>query len=152
MTKTFLYGLVLSTSLLGLNASAGYAADNACIILGGTALANATDDTHFIASLSGAFASAKAEVTTQTKTETGLALTMEHYFFEDRGGMLRTEDVAILTNVEGRENVYMIEIKYDIHETSGAFEGYSGSFQSFGLFDLNKGQVVLRYKGEICKS
>ena len=76
---------------------------------------------------------------------------MEHYFFNDKGGLLRTNDKAILTDVAGNPNLYMLEISYEIKESSGFFEGYNGGFQSAGLIDLNKGKVVLRYNGEICK-
>ena len=69
----------------------------------------------------------------------------------DTGGLLRTLDVATLTTVKTKENVYMLEIKYDIKDASGNFEGYGGEFQSAGLIDLNTGKVVLRYTGEICK-
>lgn len=152
MFKKLLYGLIITFSLVNMNASNAVAADNSCIVLGGTALANAVDSTHLIASLSGAFAGgAKAEILAETKTPTGLSLKMEHFFFSEKGGLLRTKDVATLTNVQGRENIYMLEINYDIQDSAGAFEGYGGSFQSFGLFDLNKGQAAIRYKGEICK-
>ncbi len=152
MFKKLIFSLIIATSLIGGQVNSAEAKENSCLILGGTALANVIDPTHLIASLSGAFAGgAKAEILSETKTATGLTLEMEHYFFTEKGGLLRTRDIATLTNVQGRKNIFMLEINYIIKESSGAFKDYSGEFQSFGLFDLNKGQAVIRYKGEICK-
>ena len=152
MFKKLLFSFIIATSLFGGHINTAEAEENSCVILGGTALANAIDPTHLIASLSGAFAGgAKAEILSETKIATGLSLEMEHYFFTEKGGLLRTRDIATLTNVQGRKNIFMLEINYTIEESSGAFEGFDGKFQSFGLFDLNKGQAVIRYKGQICK-
>lgn len=152
MFTKLILGLIIAASLFSGHINTAEAKEESCLILGGTALANVIDPTHLIASLSGAFAGgAKAEILSETKTPTGLSLEMEHYFFTEKGGMLRTRDIATLTNVQGRKNIFMLEINYTIEDSSGAFEDYSGEFQSFGLFDLNKGQAVIRYKGVICK-
>ena len=152
MLKKLLSATIVTATLAGTFASGVQADDNSCITLGGTAQANMVDQTHLIASMSGVFAgAAKAEILSQSETDTGLSLELEHFFFNDRGGLLRTNDTAILTEVTGREDIYMIEFTYQIVEASGAYEGFAGNFQSFGLFDLDKGQAVIRYKGEICK-
>jgi len=152
MLKKLLSATIVTAALVGTYTSSAQAAGNSCITLGGTAQANMVDQTHLIAAMSGEFAgAAKAEILSQTTTDTGLSLELEHFFFNDRGGLLRTNDTAVLTAVTGRENVYMIEFTYEIVEASGAYEGYNGSFQSYGLFDLEKGQAVIRYNGEICK-
>lgn len=152
MLKKLFYGLIVSTGLVIGDHSSAQAAEQVCIDLGGTGLANAVDDTHLIASLSGSFAGgARAEILASKVTETGLSMHMEHYFFNDKGGLLRTNDIATLTAVPGRDNVHMLEINYEIMASSGSYDDYEGRFQSFGLIDLDKGQVVLRYQGKICK-
>jgi len=144
--------LFISAVMLGTVSFNAMATETQCMSLGGTGMANAIDATHLIASLTGSFqGGARAEILKELKTQNGLILDMEHYFFTHKGGLLRTRDKATLTNVAGRPNVYMLEISYEIQESSGAFDGYKGGFSSAGLLDLNIGEVVLRYNGEICK-
>ena len=126
-------------------------AKNQCVAVGGMGLAEAIDETHLVASLSGTMAGARAKILAQTTTETGLILDMEHYFISDENGLLKTRDKATLTTVPGKEQTYMIEIEYKVVESKGIYEGYAGNFHSYGLIKLAKGQVILRYKGEICK-
>jgi hypothetical protein len=45
----------------------------------------------------------------------------------------------------------MLEINYTVVDSKGVYAGYKGEFHSFGLMKLGKGQVILRYKGELCK-
>lgn len=122
-----------------------------CMEIGGTAMGNAINDTELVAALTGSFSGARAEILSQTPTKTGLKLDFEHYFVNPKGGMIHTKDKATMTNVEGRKGLYMLEIKYNIVESSGALAGYKGSFNSYGLIDMNKGKVALRYEGELCK-
>lgn len=152
-TMTNIYPRTLiALSLLFTGSVGAQAAEPQCLVLGGSAIAQAISKTSLIASLSGSFAGgARAEIRAETKTDTGMVLEMEHHFYNSTGGLLNTKDKAILTTVEGRENIYMLEIRYEIDNASGSYEGYNGDFNSYGLIDLNQGTVVLRYKGEICK-
>ena len=122
-----------------------------CVPIGGTALANGVNETSFVAALSGDMTGARAEVTKQVKTESGLLLDMEHFFVNDKGGMLQTKDKAILTKVVGKKGTYMIEIDYKVVNAFGTLEGYTGSFSSYGVIKLNEGKVILRYQGKLCK-
>jgi len=47
----------------------------------------------------------------------------------------------------------MIEITYHVKEdsTSGQLKGYAGTFNSYGLVDMENFEGVIRYSGEICK-
>ncbi len=140
------------TGLILANSISAMADDKQCMTVGGTGFAQALNETNLVASVTGSFAGgARAVVTSQQKTPTGLILGMEHSFFNDRGGLLNTKDTATLTDVSGRENIYMLEISYDIQTASGAFAGFEGGFNSAGLIDFNIGKVVLQYSGEICK-
>lgn len=127
------------------------AAGNHCMPIGGTALAEAIDESSFVAEMSGAFASANAKVTHQEKTDTGLVLDIEHTFLGDKGGLLKTSDKAVLTAVPGKNQTYMIEIAYNVIDARGAYSGYKGTFNSFGLIKLSEGKIVIRYSGELCK-
>lgn len=71
--------------------------------------------------------------------------------YQERNGLIRTRDKATLTSIPGKDNTYMLEIAYKVMDSRGTYAGYSGGFNSFGLIDLAKGQVILRYQGEICK-
>jgi hypothetical protein len=142
--------LLAFTIFYGSSPSAA-AALNSCMDIGGMALAEMVDDTNAVAAIAGSFTGARAIITSQEKTETGLKLGMEHHFISDNNGMIKTKDVATLTAVSGKENVYLLEIDYEIEEAKGKFKDYSGSFHSFGAIKLDQGKIVLRYKGEICK-
>lgn len=152
MLKKISLGFLFSAGLLASSLSNAQAAGHSCLALGGTALANAVSETELVGALTGSFAGgARATITAQRETATGLSMDMEHSFLNDKGGLLNTKDVATLTSILGKDKTYMLEIKYDIQKASGRFEGYEGSFQSKGLIDLGAGTVVLRYNGEICK-
>lgn len=145
-------GLVLSGLLFWTSGVGAHAAHAECIAIGGTGMANALDESNLVASLSGALSGgAHARITAQKETATGLSLDLEHYFFTAEGGMLHTADVATLTAIPGKHKTYMLEIAYDVLESSGAFTGYKGHFRSFGLFDIGTGKAVVRYSGELCQ-
>ena len=145
-------GLALSVVLLGASSVSVHAASHDCKAIGGMALADAIDETNLVAALSGELGGgARAKITGQEETATGLSLDMEHYFINDKAGLLRTRDKATLTTVPGKHQTYMLEITYDVVEARGTYAGYKGRFRSFGLINLATGKVVLRYNGEICK-
>ena len=150
MRKLTLKSIFLTTILGSLSVNA-YSADKQCMPIGGTGLAEAIDETHLVAALSGDMTGATAEITGQIKTETGLILDMEHHFMSNKNGLLKTKDKATLTAVPGKDQTYMLEINYTVVDSKGIYTDYRGEFHSFGLIKLGKGQVILRYKGEICK-
>ena len=146
-----IYKSLLSTALLVTLSLNAYSADKECVSIGGMGLAEAIDETHLVAAMSGDMTGANAEITGQKKTETGLILDMEHHFMSNKNGLLKTKDKAILTAVPGKDQTYMLEINYTVVDSRGIYADYRGEFQSFGLIKLGKGQVILRYKGELCK-
>ena len=148
MQKNNMKKMMLAVSLL-MGASSAYAGQ--CMEIGGTAMANSVSETRLVAALTGSFSGASAEILKQTKIDTGLVLDLEHYFVNGKGGMIQTRDKGTLTEIVGKKGIYMLEIDYDIVKSQGALEGYKGSFKSYGLIDLNKGKVALRYEGELCK-
>lgn len=144
---------IFSTTLTALLTMAAPATAPAqCIDLGGTGLANAINDTGFVASLDGRLSGgARASVAGQRQTAAGLELDMRHFFFTDEGGLLETQDVATLTEIPARPGKFMLEIHYTIQKASGTFDGYSGEFKSRGLINFDEGSVVLKYSGKICR-
>jgi len=148
MKKTMFTLIAMIALIIG---ESPHAQAKECITVGGTALAQAISPTSFIASLDGTFNAARAEVTGQEETKTGLVLGMEHYFMSSENGFIKTNDKAVLTTVSGKDNVYFIEIDYNIVEAGGTLEGYSGKFHSFGGFKMDQGKIALRYRGEMCK-
>lgn len=142
---------ILSAALLTVLSSTGFSSTDQCREIGGMGLAEAIDETNLVAALSGDFTGARAEIISQKKTSTGLILEMEHFFINDKNGLIRTRDKAILTSVPGKEHTYMLEIAYKVIDSRGTYDGYRGGFNSFGLIKLGKGEVILRYQGEICK-
>lgn len=148
---TFKYQILFCAILAGAINLNALAADNQCMPIGGATIGEAIDETHLIATLSGSLAAANARITNQKKTDTGLVLDMEHDFISDKGGLLKTKDQAILTAVPGKDKTYMAEITYNVIDSKGAFAGYKGKFNSFGIIKLGEGQVIVRYSGELCK-
>lgn len=147
ITKTFKAVITLILILV----STGALAAKQCQEIGGMGLAEAIDETHLVAALSGDMAGANAKIINQKKTKTGLILDMEHNFISNKNGLLQTKDKAVLTKVLGKESTYMLEINYTIVDSRGIYKDYRGEFHSFGLIKLDEGKVILRYKGEICK-
>jgi len=149
--RKLIYKTIFSTMVLGSFSLNAYSADQQCIQIGGMGLAEAMDKTHLVAALSGDMTGANAEITGQKETEIGLILDMQHHFISNKNGLIKTKDKATLTAVPGKDQTYMIEINYTVVDSRGVYAGYRGEFHSFGLIKLEKGQVILRYKGELCK-
>ncbi|MGP1256436.1 MAG: hypothetical protein ACTS10_18595 [Kiloniellales bacterium] len=75
----------------------------------------------------------------------------KHMFVTADGSTIRTEDVSWAIPVEGSD--YLVGgAAYSVVEATGAFEGFTGTFHSWGTFAPHKGQAVLRYDGQICRS
>ncbi len=75
----------------------------------------------------------------------------EHMFVTQDGSTIRTEDVSWAVTVEGSD--YLVGgAAYTVVEATGAYEGFTGTFNSWGTFAPHKGQAILRYEGQICRS
>lgn len=157
MIKSNLLKTAAMLSLLSVGILNVQAEQAECMPIGGLGMPNFVPQPDgtitIVAPLTGSVANAAGKITAQRKTKTGLEMDMEHYFMNEKGGFMHTKDLGILTQVEGKENRYMIEITYDVQpdSTSGVLEGFKGQFNSYGLVDLNKLQGLIRYSGQICK-
>lgn len=156
MFKKLSHELII-TSVLCASIMSAAQADQNCMPIGGVGMPNFVPQQDgtitIIAPLTGSVASASGKITAQRKTPTGLEMDMQHYFMTEKGGFMHTKDRGILTKIPGKKDRYMIEITYQVQadSTSGALDGYSGKFNSFGLVDLAKLNGLIRYSGEICK-
>jgi hypothetical protein len=150
MMRRSIHGLALCTALLT-NGTA-QAADSNCVTIGGEALGqfynNAKD---VVAAMSGTWAAARGTVVSQKSTPTGLNLEMEHVFSTSDGGVVRTRDIAQLTAIPAKGDAYMLELSYTVVEAFGRLKGYSGTFNSYGLFRKDSGEALVRYFGQVCK-
>lgn len=146
--KTWIIGSMLLCALC----STANATNGRCIEIGGMGLAEAIDETHLVAALSGDMTGARATITGQREMPGELILDMEHFFITNRNGLIKTRDIATLTSVPGKDRTFMLEINYKVVESRGTYAGFTGEFHSFGLIKLAEGKVVLRYKGELCKA
>lgn len=75
-------------------------------------------------------------------------LDLEHYFIRNDGSMIHTRDTSVLTAVPGEERL-LAATTYNVARTTGAFEGMTGQFHSWGSIDPTTGQGVLRFHGAI---
>jgi hypothetical protein len=150
--KKLAYAITLSAGLIVASVTGAVAADKQCLPIGGEALGQFYNDgADVVAAMMGTWASARGTVKSQKKTATGLELAMEHVFTSSAGGVVRTRDVAELTEVPGKKDTYMLELAYTVVESLGNVKGYAGTFNSFGLLKLGTGEALVRYFGEICK-
>ncbi|MCU7806562.1 MAG: hypothetical protein KZQ73_01635 [Candidatus Thiodiazotropha sp. (ex Semelilucina semeliformis)] len=156
MLKKMIFGLIVAATAVGSSVSANEGGKKSCMTIGGIGMGNflpQTDGTtKIVALLTGSFAVASGVIFAQRETATGLEMDLEHHFVAADGGYMHTKDMAILSKVAGKMDQYMIEITYDIQEatTAGSFEGYKGSFRSFGAVDLAGNKGLVRYSGNIC--
>jgi len=74
----------------------------------------------------------------------------EHVFITVDGATIKTKDVSWGIVVEGTD--YLVGgASYTVVEATGKYEGYKGTFRSWGAFSPAIGKAVLRYEGKICK-
>jgi hypothetical protein len=148
----FIYVLGLCAGLLATAVSNAQAAEKQCMPIGGEALGQFFNDgKDVVAAMSGTWTAARGTVKSQKKTATGLLLEMEHVFSTSDGGVVRTHDVAELTEVPGKKDTYMLELAYTVVESFGRLKDYTGTFNSFGLLKTASGEALVRYSGEVCK-
>jgi hypothetical protein len=75
-------------------------------------------------------------------------LEMEHTFIRKDGSTIQTRDQSVLTAIDG-ETRLLGATTYNVVKTTGAFEGMTGQFRSWGSVDPTSGQGVLRFWGAI---
>jgi hypothetical protein len=87
-------------------------------------------------------------IQSQTSDEQGvLHLVAEHAVTTVAGDALVTSDQATLTPVE--EGVVFVRQTQTLVKGTGKYAGASGVLEEIGVFDMAKGQGVLRYSGRI---
>jgi hypothetical protein len=117
--------------------------------VGGTFLINFVDETTVVAVLTGDLQGAvRGVIHSQTPDEQGvLHLTAEHAITTAAGDALVTSDQATLTPVQ--ERTFFMRQTQTLVKGTGKFAGASGALEEIGVFDMAKGQGVLRYSGRI---
>lgn len=117
--------------------------------IGGTANIRAIDETNFAVAMTGVF---DGGVYAKTVNNSELAdgkkhYELRHYFVTDDGSYIYTQDKSIHTPVE--KALYFARTEYTVVETGGKFAGLTGSFQSWGAIDYDRGVGVLRFEGQL---
>ena len=74
----------------------------------------------------------------------------EHMFVTEDGSTIYTRDKSWGVSVPGTDYI-MGGAAYTVVNATGKFEGYTGTFHSWGTFAPTKGQAILRYEGQICR-
>ncbi|EAR49988.1 hypothetical protein OG2516_12071 [Oceanicola granulosus HTCC2516] len=151
MTHSILRTFVL---LAGCTLTAGHAAAQGCMPVGGTIDASVVggEPVNVLGSVTGDLAGAtRAVVQEQTAQDDGtVSLRLVHDFVLADRGTLRTEDTATWTPVAGSPGVFHMKTEYRITGGTGRYEGASGAFTNEGIADTNAGLLTLRYSGELC--
>lgn len=87
-----------------------------------------------------------------TPQENGsLILEVKDHFVTEEGLVLETLDQVTLVPVPGLEGVFHQSATYEVVGGTGHLSHASGSLTGHGEVDLNRGQVTVRYEGEICE-
>lgn len=74
----------------------------------------------------------------------------EHMFVTEDGSTIYTRDQSWGVAVPGTD--YIVGgAAYTVVNATGKFEGFTGTFSSWGTFAPHKGQAILRYEGQICR-
>lgn len=74
----------------------------------------------------------------------------EHMFVTEDGSTIYTRDQSWGISVPGTD--YIVGgAAYTVVKATGKFEGFTGTFHSWGTFAPGKGQAILRYEGQICR-
>jgi hypothetical protein len=81
-----------------------------------------------------------------------LVFHVQHHWVTESGDTL-SFDPATATTISVASGLYAV-VTYPVHLTGGTgkFAGVTGDFSNIGEVDLNSGQLVLRYSGQICFS
>jgi hypothetical protein len=77
---------------------------------------------------------------------------VQHHWVTESGDTL-SFDPATATTIAVGPSLYAV-ITYPVHLTGGTgkFAQVTGDFNNIGEVDLNSGQLVLRYSGQLCSS
>ena len=81
-----------------------------------------------------------------------LVFHVQHHWVTESGDMLFFDQATATTTLVA-PGLYAI-ITYPVHLSGGTgkFAGVTGDTNSIGEVDLNSGQIVLRYSGQLCSS
>ena len=81
-----------------------------------------------------------------------LVFHIQHHWVTESGDMLFFDQATATTTLVA-PGLYAI-ITYPVHLSGGTgkFAGVTGDTNSIGEVDLNTGQIVLRYSGQLCSS
>lgn len=122
-----------------------------CKDMGGTANTRTFTENKFVVAMTGDFdGGVYAEIVrSEPVSKTELNNELRHYFATKDGSYIYTQDRNVVTQI--KDSRYYGETTYNVVEAGGDFEGYNGSFKSWGVFDFEQGTGVLRFEGKICK-
>jgi hypothetical protein len=78
------------------------------------------------------------------------SFTVQHHWVTESGDTLSI-DQATATGTQVAPGLFAI-VNYSTHLSGGTgkFAGATGDFTNIGEADLNAGQLVLRYRGQVC--
>ena len=156
--KTFILPLA-AASALGLALTSAPASANTpvaeCIDMGGMGNYNYhADGQSGVAAMAGAFEGGvhfrQTSDFEQVDENGRLEANFTHMFVTADGSTLRTEDRSWGYAV-GDTGYIVGGGAYTVVEATGRFEGYEGTFNSWGTFAPAKGAAVLRYEGQLCR-
>lgn len=120
--------------------------------MGGTALTQFVQETNgWVVAMSGDFDGGVFSRVAAGPFDKGNGRTeydLEHFFVRKDGSTIQTRDKSVIQTVPGHERVYANTF-YTVVKATGAFEGMTGNFESWGAMEPTTGRGVLRFSGQI---
>lgn len=127
-------------------------ADPRKLTMGGTALTQFVPEANgWVVAMSGDFDGGVFARIAEGPVDKGNGRTeyvLEHFFTRKDGSTIQTRDNAVLQAVPGHNRVY-VNTFYNVQRTTGAFEGLTGKFESWGAAEPDTGRGILRFSGEL---
>ena len=91
-----------------------------------------------------------ATIVSSEVSGTNLVFHVQHHWVTESGDTLSFDPATATTTFVG-PGLYAV-VTYPVHLTGGTgkFAGVTGDFNNIGEADLNSGQLVVRYSGQLC--
>jgi hypothetical protein len=120
--------------------------------MGGTALTQFIPEANgWVVAMSGDFDGGVYARVAAGPVEKGAGRTeyeLEHFFVRKDGSQIHTHDKAVMQTVPGHPRIY-VNVQYAVQKATGAFEGLTGAFESWGAVEPDTGRGILRFFGKL---
>jgi len=142
--------------LLALACSAAARSETKCHQVAGSIVTNFVGPADTLGSATGDLAGGLGVHVLDQQPGTGgtVLITVQHHWVTTTGDTLSLDQAVVTgfpTSVPGLYAVSYLDGVHVKRNGTGAFAGVTGKIYSWGAADFAKGEIVLRYSGQVCK-